>query len=250
MRTTSLFLPGKAPCDPLPSARDGGVKRVVLTSAFHAVAYGYAGTDHEFNDEDLTVLDGPGATPYAKSKTLAERAAWDFMPAERGGMELATILPVAVMGPVMGSNISGSNRIIQRLLEAEMPGYPNLWIPIVDVRDVASAHELAMTTPEAAGQRFLLSIGPAIPINQIGSILKESLGEVAKKRPDRSIPDLVVRVASIFNKEFRALHPDLGFARKMTRDNANRILEWQPRRPREAIVAAAEILVEKGLVKV
>jgi nucleoside-diphosphate-sugar epimerase len=140
----------KGPLRVLRAARDAGVKRVVLTSAFHAVGYGHPHTDHVFTEDDWSVLDGPGTSTYGKSKTLAERAAWDFVAAEGGSLELATILPVAVMGPVMGKAISGANHIISRSLDRSMPGYPHLWIPIVDVRDVARAHILAMTTPGAA----------------------------------------------------------------------------------------------------
>jgi len=233
----------------LRAARDAGVKRIVLTSAFHAVAYGYQHTDHLFTEDDWSVLDGPGVTAYTKSKTLAERAAWDFVAAEGGSMELATILPVAVMGPVMGKEISGSNHIIQRLLDGAMPGYPDLWIPIVDVRDVASAHLLALTTPEAAGQRFLISSGPAIAMKQIGVILKAGLPDAAGHVPSRSIPDAVVRIGSIFNKELRPIVPDLGFARKMTSRKARLVLGWQPRNPKDAILATAESLIEKALVK-
>jgi nucleoside-diphosphate-sugar epimerase len=233
----------------LRAARDAGVKRVVLTSAFHAVAYGYARTDRRFTEEDWSVLDGPGVTPYTKSKTLAERAAWDFMATKGKAMELATILPVAVMGPVMGKEISGANHIIQRSLDGAMPGYPDLWIPVVDVRDVASAHLLAMTTPAAAGQRFLVSSGPAIALKQIGALLKENFGDAAKRVPSRSIPNVVVRIGSLFTKEFRALVPDLGFARKASSDKARRLLGWQPRRSEDAIIATAESLIKKALVK-
>ena len=156
----------------LHAARDAGVKRVVLTSAFHAVGFGHPHTDHVFTEDDWSVIDGPGVDAYGKSKILAERAAWDFMAAEGGSMELVTMLPVAVMGPVMGKEISGANHIIKRCLDGQMPGYPNMYIPIVDVRDVAGAHVAAMTAPGAAGQRFLISSGePAIAMKQIGAIL-------------------------------------------------------------------------------
>jgi len=233
----------------LRAARDADVKRIVLTSAFHAVAYGYRHTEHLFTEDDWSVLDGPGVTAYTKSKTLAERAAWDFAAAEGGSMELATILPVAVMGPVLGKEISGSNHLIQRSLDGAMPGYPDLWIPIVDVRDVASAHLLAMTTPEAAGQRFLVASGPALAMKQIGAILKANLGDAAKRVPSRSIPNVVVRVGSVFNKELRPLVPDLGFARKMTSAKAHVVLGWQSRNPEAAILATAESLIKKALVK-
>jgi nucleoside-diphosphate-sugar epimerase len=186
---------------------------------------------------------------YAKSKTLAERAAWDFVKAEGGSMELVTTLPVAVMGPIMGNEITGSNHIIQRILNAEMPGYPNVFIPIVDVRDVASAHLLAMTTPAAAGQRFLLSSGPALARKQIGEVLRKNLTNGAERVPTRSIPDIVVRIAAAFRKELRSVVPDLGYAKKTSSDKARRVLGWQARSADEAVIAAGESMVTKSLVK-
>jgi nucleoside-diphosphate-sugar epimerase len=233
----------------LRAARDAGVKRVVLTSAFHAVGYGHPHTDHTFTEDDWTVLDGPGVDPYGRSKTLAERAAWDFIAAEGGSTELATILPVAVMGPVMGKEISGANHIVQRSLDGTMPGYPNLWIPIVDARDVATAHVLAMTTEGAAGQRFLVSSGPPIAMRQIGAILKAHLGDAAKQVPSRTIPNAVVRLAAVFSREFRPIVPDLGHVRKISNEKARRVLRWQPRNPEDAIIATAESLIRKSLVK-
>ena len=233
----------------LRAARAASVRRVVLTSAFHAVGWGHAHDDHVFTEEDWTVLDGPGVDAYGKSKTLAERAAWDFMAAEGGAMELTTILPVAVMGPVMGSNISGSNHIIQAMLNGDMPGFPHLFIPVVDVRDVAAAHILAMTTTDAAGERFLLSSGPAIATKQIGAILRAHLGDDARRVPTRSIPNAVVRVAALFSAEFRPTVPDLDYAKRVSSEKARRVLGWTPRDPEGAIIAAGESMVRKQLLK-
>jgi nucleoside-diphosphate-sugar epimerase len=233
----------------LRAARDAEVKRVVLTSAFHAVSWGHPHSDHSFTENDWTIPGGPGVDAYGKSKTLAERAAWDFMAAEGGTLELATMLPVAVMGPVMGKDISGSNHLIQLMLDGAMPALPNLFIPIVDVRDVASAHILAMTNPGAAGERFLLSNGRALPMKEIGAIIKAELGDAAKRVPTRSIPNLVLRIAALFNAELRPSIPDLGYAKKSSNEKAHVLLGWTPREPREAIVAAAKSMVRKGLLK-
>lgn len=232
----------------LRAARDAGARRVVLTSAFHAVGYGHPRSKVDFTEDDWSVLDGPGTSTYGKSKTLAERAAWDFMAVDGGVMELATILPVAVMGPVMGRAISGANHIVSRSLDGEMPGYPHLWIPIVDVRDVARAHLLAMTTPEAAGQRFLVSSGPSIPMKEIGTILREHLGEAAQRVPTRSIPNVVVRLGALFSQELRQTAPDLDYIRRPSSDKALRVLGWTAGRPEEAIIAAGKSMVARGLV--
>jgi len=233
----------------LRAARAAGVKRVVLTSAFHAVSWGWPHDDHVFTDDDWTVLDGPGVDAYGKSKTLAERAAWDFIHADGGAMELTTILPVAVMGSVMGRDISGSNHIIKTMLDGGMPAFPHLYIPIVDVRDVASAHLLAMTTAEAAGGRFLISSGPVLSMTQIGSVLKSRLGEAAKNVPNRTIPNFVVRLGAIFSPGFRPIVADLDYRKKMSSEKAQRVLGWTARNAEDAIATAGESMVRKGLIK-
>ncbi|SDC97204.1 SDR family oxidoreductase [Glycomyces harbinensis] len=232
----------------LRAARDGGVRRVVLTSAFHAAGWGHPRTDRVFTEDDWTVLDGPGVDAYSRSKTLAERAAWDVIAAEGGSTELAAILPVAVMGPVLGTAVSGANHVVQRLLAGQVPAYPNLWFPIVDVRDVAGAHLAAMTAPAAAGQRFLVSSGPAIPMRQIGALLKTHLGDAAKRVPSRSIPSAAVRIAARFSPRFRTVVPDLDYARKIDNGKARRVLDWEPRPSEDAVVAAAESMIAKSLV--
>ncbi|MFJ5776230.1 SDR family oxidoreductase [Streptomyces sp. NPDC093094] len=233
----------------LRAARGAGVKRVVMTSAFHAVGFGHGHADRVFTEDDWSVLDGPGVDAYGKSKILAERDAWDFMAAQGDGMELVTLLPVAVMGPVLGTQISGANHIVQRSLNGEMPGYPNMWVPVVDVRDVAQAHVTAMTSPTAAGLRVLLTGGPAMSMHEIGAILTAHLGQAAHRVPTRTIPDLVVRVAAVFSPQFRPVAADLNHIKKISDDRARRVLSWQPHSPDEAVLACARSMLAKNLVK-
>jgi nucleoside-diphosphate-sugar epimerase len=112
-----------------------------------------------------------------------------------------------------------------------MPGFPNLFIPIVDVRDVATAHVLAMTTPEAAGERFLLSNGPAIAMKEIGAIIKAELGAAARRVPTRSLPDVVVRLAAVFSPELGPTVPDLGYTKTTSSEKARRVLGWMKSSP-------------------
>lgn len=233
----------------LSAARDANVKRVVLTSAFHPVSWGHPHTDHVFTEEDWTIVDGPGVDAYGKSKTLAERAAWDFVAVESDAPELTTMLPVAVMGPVLGREVSGANHVIQQMLNGDMPALPNLFIPIVDVRDVARAHVLAMSNPDAAGERLLLSNGPALSLQTIGGVIRESLGKDADRVPTRLLPDLAVRFLALFRTEMRPFVRDLGFAKRTSNDKAREILGWTPRDPHEAIIAAAYSLVARRLMK-
>src|SRR5262249_54346114 len=138
----------------LRAARSAGVKRVVLTSSFAAIGYGHGPQRAPFDETSWTNLNGYGATPYIKSKTLAERAAWDYV-AKEGGVELAVVNPVAIFGPVLGADYSPSIMIIQRMMDGTIPGCPQRWFGVVDVRDVADLHLRAMTSPAARGQRFL-----------------------------------------------------------------------------------------------
>ena len=231
----------------LRAARDAGVKRVVLTSAFHAVAWGHPHDDHVFTEQDWTVLDGPGTDAYGRSKTLAEQAAWDFIDTEGGGLELTTLLPVAVMGPVLSSKISGANQLLQRLLTGQVPGLLNIYYPIVDVRDIAAAHVTAMTAPGAAGERFLLAADPALTMSEIADILRSGLGQAAARVPAEAIPDDVVRAGAATNPILRAVTNDLGYARRFSTDKARRILHWNPRPSKDAIAAAADSMVERQL---
>ncbi|WEK02976.1 MAG: NAD-dependent epimerase/dehydratase family protein [Candidatus Devosia phytovorans] len=233
----------------LRAARDARVRRVVLTSAFHAVSWGHPHGDHVFTEADWSVLDGPGVDAYGRSKTLAERAAWDFIAREGGDTELTTMLPVAVMGPVMGKDISGANHVIERLLSGAMPAMPNIYFPIVDVRDVAAAHIAAMLHPEAAGERLLLSNGPALAMKAVAAILRQELGTDATRVPTRTIPDFVLRLMGLFNPQMRAIVPDLGYAKKTSNEKARHLLGWTPRDPRQAIVDAGRSMLDRALIK-
>lgn len=232
----------------LRAAHAAGVDRVVLTSAFHAVSWGHPHSDHVFTEADWTVLDGPGVDAYGTSKTLAERAAWDFVASEPGAPELVTTMPVAVMGPAMGHAVSGANHILQSMLSGAMPATPRLFIPIVDVRDVAAAHVTATTEPNAASKRFLLSNGPALEMAEIAATLREHLGDDARAVPTQTLPDDVVRTAAETQPQFRAMVPDLGYAKRASNERARTVLGWTPRDPHQAIVAAARSLVAKGLI--
>ena len=233
----------------LRAARDAGVRRVVLTSAFHAVGFGHPHAHDRFTEDDWSPIDGPGVDAYGRSKILSERAAWEFVASEGRDLELVVLLPVAVMGPLMGTEISGSNRLIQRLLAGEMPGLPRLSIPIVDVRDVAAAHVASIDAPAAAGQRILLASGePAIAMSAIAAVLRDHLGEAAAKVPTRRIPDLVVRVGALVNAELRSSAAELGLVKQVSIDKARRILGFAPRPSEEAIVAAGTSLVAARLI--
>ncbi len=230
----------------LRAARAAGVKRVVLTSSFAAVAYGYEPREEAFTEASWTDLGGRDVTPYVKSKTIAERAAWDFVAEEGGRPELSVINPVGVLGPVLGPDLSSSIVLVKRLLDG-MPGSPRIYFGLVDVRDVAALHVQAMTHPAAPGERFIAVAGESISILAIAQVLKSRMGAAAAKVPMRELPDWVVRVASLAIPELRVVAPQLGRIRRASGEKARRILGWTPRSNEEAIVATAESLIRLGL---
>ena len=160
----------------LRAAKGAGVKRVVLTSSFAAIGYGAPVTAKPFTEEDWTNPSGDDVRAYVKSKTLAERAAWDFMQREGGALQLSVVNPVAVLGPVLGADYSTSILLVQRLMDGAMPGCPRVGFGIVDVRDVADLHMRAMTHPAAAGERFLAVAGPSVWLRDVAKILKARMG--------------------------------------------------------------------------
>jgi nucleoside-diphosphate-sugar epimerase len=238
----------------LRAARDAGVKRVVQTSSFAAIGYGYKERTTPFNETDWTDLHGDDVSAYVKSKTLAERAAWDFMAQnfmakEAGGLELAVVNPVGVFGPVLGPDYSTSILLVQRLMDGAIPGAPRLHFGVVDVRDVASLHILAMTHPAAKGERFLALAGDFMTMLEIAKVLKSRMGAAAKRVPTRQLPNWLMRLASLRDPAAKLILPELGKVKNGTNEKATRLLGWTPRSNEEAIVATAESLVRLGLLK-
>jgi nucleoside-diphosphate-sugar epimerase len=232
----------------LKAARGAGVKRAILTSSFAAIGYGHPGQTR-FDETDWTDPDAPGVAAYPKSKTLAERAAWDFVEREGDGLELAVVNPVGVFGPILGPDLSTSILLVQRLMNGALPGLPHLVFGVVDVRDVADLHIRAMTHPAASGERFLAVGGDFKTIHQIALILKEGLGRAAARVPTRQLPNWLVRLAALWDPAIRVVAPELGKMKNAGHDKAARLLGWSPRPDAEAIVASAENLRELGLLK-
>jgi dihydroflavonol-4-reductase len=233
----------------LRAARDADVKRVVLTSSFAAIHYGFASTNHLFTEEDWTDLNSRHLSAYVKSKTLAERAAWDFIAREGRTLELTVINPVGVFGPVLGADYSSSIQLVQRLMDGALPGCPRLSFGVVDVRDVVDLHVRAMTNPAANGQRFLATAGDSMTIQQIALVLKRRLGDAARRVPTRELPDWLVRLASLIDSSIAQFIPELGKAWNVTNAKARELLGWTPRSNEEAIVATAESLLQLGLLR-
>ncbi len=232
----------------LRAARDAGVKRVVLTSSFAAVGYGQEITDRPFSEENWTDPNQKiGA--YVKSKTIAERAAWDFIAREGGSLELSVVNPVGVLGPVLGKDYSTSIQLVQRLLDGTVPGIPNLSFALVDVRDVADLHLRAMTHPAARGERFIAVAGESMTMREIAKVLRDHLGQTARRVPTRVIPNWIVRLSALFDQSLAQVVPELGIIKPVTNEKARRLLGWEPKSNEEAVLATAKSLEQFKLLR-
>jgi nucleoside-diphosphate-sugar epimerase len=232
----------------LRASRDAGVKRVVLTSSFAAIGYGQKPRQTPFDETSWTDPGGGDVLPYVKSKTVAERSAWDFIANQGGHLELSVVNPVGVFGPVLGTDYSTSILLVERLLKGAMPGCPQLYFGIVDVRDVADLHIRAMTQPAARGERFLAVAGDFMSILEIGKVLKRRMGASAKRVPTLQLPNWLVRIAAMRDPAVKQILPELGKKKNATNEKARRLLGWAPRSSEDAIVATAESLVRLGLL--
>ncbi|MFI5735579.1 SDR family oxidoreductase [Kribbella sp. NPDC051587] len=230
----------------LRAARDAGVRRVVLTSAFGAVGYGHPRRTTPFTEEDWTNIDAD-IPPYQRSKTLAERAAWQFVRDEGNGLELAAVHPTGVLGPVLGPDDPPSLRTIRTMLTGEMSACPPFASSWVDVRDVADLHLRAMTDPAAAGERWIASAGPSLRIIEVARILRERLGDRAAKAPTRELPLFLARLMSRFIPLMRVLRPQLGQDFNATSAKAERLLGWRARPIEDTIADTAESLLAHGI---
>ncbi len=233
----------------LRASRDAGVKRVVLTSSFAAIGYGHELREAPFDETSWTDPDGDDVRPYVKSKTLAERAAWEFVAKEGGQLELSVVNPVGVFGPVLGPDYSTSILVVQRLMDGAVPGCPRLRFGVVDVRDVADLHICAMTHPAARGERFLAVASDFMWMRDIALVLRARLGASARRVPTWQLPNWLVRLAALRDPAVGQLVPELGKTKNATGEKARRLLGWTPRSREEALVATAESLVRLGLLK-
>jgi dihydroflavonol-4-reductase len=179
----------------LKAARGGGVKRVVMTSSISAIINRRGAREKPFTAEDWTdETNRRDTSPYDRAKTIAERAAWAWLAAEGGGLALVAVNPGLVLGPALGADFSASIEVFKKLLDGSIPALPPFGFNVVDVRDIARLHALAMTTPEAAGERFIGS-GDFYWMSDVARILREELGAKAKRVPSIPVLDFVARTA-------------------------------------------------------
>ncbi|KPF55873.1 epimerase [Novosphingobium sp. AAP1] len=228
-------------------ARAAGVERFVQTSSVAAIVYGHGKGIRRFTEADWTDTDGPGVHAYAKSKTLAERAAREWIAREGRGMEFVSINPSVVLGPVWGEDYSTSIELVRQLLAGAVPGCADLGFGVVDVRDVAALHVRALTEPGIDGERFIAS-GPFLKMIDIARILRQQLGQQARRVPLRHVPDWMVHALALVNPMVRQVTGELGNVRDTDAGHALSRLGWATRPVEQTIADCAQSLIETRVV--
>lgn len=228
-------------------ASAGTVRRVVLTSSVAAVISGHR-EERTYTEADWSDLDRSHA--YEKSKTLAEQAAWDLVAElpDETRFELAVINPGFVVGPMLDAATNTSMVVLGKLLNREVPGSPRIGFAVVDVRDLATAHRLAMERPEAAGNRYICA-GEHVWMQDIAKFLAAEFGPQGYRIPTGRLPDWLVWVIGRFDPSVRLALNYLGRQEMVSRDKAVRELGWSLRPAKESILDAGHSMIEHGLAK-
>lgn len=234
----------------LKAAREAGVKRVVMTSNFGAVGYSHKDKNTLITEESWTNPDEKGLSTYNKSKVLAEQAAWNFMKNEGGSLELSVINPMGIFGPSLSPDLSSGFEMLKKLLDGTMKAIPDIRLGIVDVRDVAELHILAMENPEAKGQRFLALAGGTMSLLEIVKLMKIKMPYAVEKASTKSLPTFIIRLTALFNDQAKAILPLVGIYREASNEKAKTLLGWKPRNNEEAIMATVISLIKWKSLKI
>lgn len=231
----------------LKAAKAAGVKRAIMTSSFASIGYGWGDRRPAILDE--THWSNPDNirdnTAYTRSKAVAEKAAWDYVNTDGAGLELATINPVAVLGPAMSADVSASLELVQQPMQNKVPAFPKLTFGIVDVRDVALAHVAAMELPEAAGERFLVG-EQVLKFTEIGEILRNAYPD--RKLPKGELPSWLVRMLTVVNPTLKQVLPELDKARAYSNEKSRRVLGLDYIPAKDAILASTNSLIDLGVL--
>ena len=230
----------------LRAALDAGVERVVVTSSVAAVSGGARPSSKPLDEGDWTDLGNQSLSPYVRSKTIAEQAAWELVREAGAEKRLAVVNPGAILGPVLSEDRSFSLELVERLLKG-MPGVPRIGFSIVDVRDVADLQIRAMSAPAAGGERFV-AVARFQWMSEVAAVLRERLGEEAAKVPRRGVPDLLVRGMGLFDPGVRSITNQLGKKLAYSNAKAERLLDWSPRPVEDTVVECARSLIRQGVV--
>ena len=220
------------------------VKKVILTSSFAAIHETLNNRQESFDEEDWSNPNKPGISFYAKSKTMAELAAWEFMEMENPDFSLTVINPVLVIGPSLSKDVGTSNSLVKNMINGSVPGTPKIHIGIVDVRDVASAHILAMESSSADGERIIVS-EKELWVHEVAAILRDA---GFNKTPKVEFPKWLMKVVALFRKDLALMVPMIGKRRDVSSSKARELLGWKPMKAELSIIDTAQQLKDFDLL--
>lgn len=226
----------------LKAAAAAGVTRVVLTSSTVAVL-NEAKPDTLQDEADWCDVHLPSTTAYAKSKTLAERAAWEI--AKARGLKLTTINPGLVVGPSLDEHYGSSLGLVERILRGKDPMMPPFGFPMVDVRDVAEMHLRALQRPETIGRRYIAASGSMAMVD-MGRTLKAAYP--TRRIPTHEAPQFLVRALALFDPAIRTILPKLGHLERVSNARAVSEMGMEFIAPKAALLASADWLVKHGKI--
>jgi len=233
----------------LRAARTAGVDRVVLTSSCAAIAYGWGDAlPPVLTEADWSNPDNDADCPaYMKSKTIAEKAAWDYVAGEGRGIALTAINPVAVFGPILSDQVKTSVGIVAQLLAGKYPMLPNAGIQVVDVRDVSAAHMAAMNDSSTVGERYILA-DKFYWLKDFAKVLRDAFPDRASKVPQAMMPDFLVKLLALFSGDMKTIAAELGKRRFSSSDKVRKLLGRELIPGDESIRASAETLIRYNAV--
>jgi dihydroflavonol-4-reductase len=233
----------------LKAAIAAGAKRFVQTSSIAAMMAGHGYTRTKpFTEDDWTILDGPDVSAYQKSKTLAERAARDYLAQTKADIHYASVNPGFVLGPLLDSDYGASASVIQMFMKGKYPGCPALSFPCVDVRDIGKMHRLALETSEPSGGRYVGVSESAWFVDMTRAIKAKLNAADTKKVPTKQLPNFVIKLIALFDKSARSIVPDLGRQVDMDNSRTRKALGMEFKPVSESAPAMAQSLVDEGLV--
>lgn len=220
------------------AAQNAGVQKMVMTANFGGVGFSNFDKQSITDETYWTDPEQPGLSLYEKSKLLAEKAAWKIINQPGNQLAFSTINPVAILGPAMSAHVSGSFGILENLMNGSLKRVPNISLNIVDVRDVAKLHILAMETPAADGQRFIATNDGQITMPEMAAIIRKAEPELANKVPGKRMPDWLIKTGALVSQQAREAKLLLEINRNVSNQKARKMLGWQPMATNEGTVLA------------
>ena len=244
-----LFVPAReGTLRVLRAAHGEGVRRVVMLSTIGAVYGGHERENRTFDETDWSDLEKTFLA-YHTSKTLAERAAWDFIRSAENtaGMEMVSICPSNVFGPVLDGHYHTATEYYRTIMRREVPGVSRTQLDLVDVRDLVDIFAKALTLPGAANKRFICN-GASIPMAEFAEILQRNFSKRGYRVPTRILPDALIRVFALFMPKVRSVARQLKWKYAFSTEQLRSVFGWQPVPYEKTVVDMAESLIDHGLV--